>query len=646
MEWRIFMGSLGERRWFHILFALATLIAMGAGLSNGEQNTWKIELASFSGQIERVAGDWVRLDNGLFRQNDATAAPTILLFGRDEWADYRLRIRARIMKGTGGLFVFFRYRDEDRRLWWSISVQEGIPSGVGENRWGHGRIIPETGIPHPIDKERWYEISLHVSGTEVTGYIDGDVRMEFTLPDDGIHTAGKLGLGTWNTVAEFEFLELEQVEAEVLPSPPSLRGRVLVRGMVDIPIPGTEITGPFGTITADQHGQFFVRELIPGRTMLTISAPGFVRQRVVFNLEEGENLKVFYLRPHIRIGGGKILFFREYERDEGIPRGDIFVLLLESGVERKVTQQPGAYFSPQWSPDGLTIAFYTLDSREIFLVPAEGGESQKIAPGVSPRWSPDSQRLLYVDDATLWSWRSDDGDPILLFESPAYLKDYSWSPEGNRVTFESQSRIYIASGDGGGVREVAYPGQNPVWSPDGRTILFISPVRGLMKIDIEAGAEITLAPRARFEDPRWSPTGDIISYRKWDKDDGGVKRPVLYLMKADGGKRYRTFHAIKEGIEEYRWSPRGGELVFLTRRDPFLPNTIYRLEVEEKKIEPILDFPATHLLWSPDGEWISFLSKGDAGWDIYVIKRDGTGLKKVTDTPETEFQEGWDPSIR
>ncbi len=640
MEW------FSERGWFHILVTLVILIAMGAEFSSGEDYKWKIELPSFTGQIERVSGDWARIDEKRFRQGNAKASPTILLFGSEEWADYRLRIMARIMEGTGGLLVFFRYRDEDRRLWWSISAREGIPSGVGENRWGQGGIIPETGIPHPIDQGKWYEISLDVIGTEVTGYIDGDVRMEFTLPDDGIHTTGKLGLGTWNTVAEFELLELEHLEAEVLPAPPSLGGRVLVKGMEDVPIPGAEIKGPFGTITADQDGQFFVRELIPGRTMLTISSPGFVTQKVVFNLEEGETVKVFYLRPHIRIGGGKILFFREYEREEGVPRGDIFVFLLESGVERKVTQQPGAYFSPQWSPHGLMITFYTLDSQEIFIVPAEGGESQKITSGVSPRWSPDARRLLYVDGTKLWSWRLDDGNPILLFESPAYIKDYSWSPAGNWVIFESQSCIYVVSGDGGAVREVACPGRNPVWSPDGKMILFISPLRGLMKMDIESGAEIKLAPPARLEDPQWSPNGDIISYRRWDEDRDGVKRPVLYLMEADEGRRYATSHSIKEDIEEYRWSPRGGELVLLTRRDPFLPNTIYRMEIEGKKIEPILDFPAAHLLWSPDGEWISFLSKGDTGWDIYIIKRDGTGLNKVTDTPEIEFQEGWVSSLR
>ena len=90
---------------------------------------------------------------------------------------------------------------------------------------------------------------------------------------------------------------------------------------------------------------------------------------------------------------------------------------------------------------------------------------------------------------------------------------------------------------------------------------------------------------------------------------------------------------------------RSNELVLLAGRKPPRPNTLYLLGVEKKRVELIIDFPATHLQWSPDGEWISFLSQGDAGWDIYIIKRDGTGLKKLTDTPETEFQERWCPSL-
>ena len=645
-EYKRSMKLISNMVWLRILLITAAIsIAMGGGLTNGEEREWKLELPPFSGVMERVSGDWEQLGERVFRQGDGEAAPTILLFGRNEWADYRLKMRARIMEGTGGLLVFFRYRDEDWSLWWSLGGQEGVASGIGENRWDYGRIIPETGIPHPIEKQKWYEISLIVTGREIKGYLDGNLRMEYILSDDGTHTSGKLGLGTWKAVAEFELLEIEQFEADMIPGPPSLRGKVLVKGMEEVPIPEAEIKGTFGTITTDHQGQFFAQELIPGRNILTITASGFVAQKAIFNLEEGENIKSFYLRPRILMDGGKILFFREYDRDEGMPRGDLFLLYLESGGERNITQRPGAYFSPRWSPNGSMIAFYTLDSREIFIIPVEGGEMEKVASGTSPHWSPDGQRLLFLDGERLWSLKAEGAEPVLLFESPTYIKDYSWSPEGNRVLFESQSHIFVVNAKGGELREVAYPGRNPVWSPGGDTILFISP-RGLMKVDIEGGNEIEIAPSGRLEDLQWSPDGSMIAYRRWDEDTDGKERPVLYLVEAKGGKRYRTFYSIKEGIQEYRWSPRSNELVLLTGRKPPMPNTLYRMEVERKKVAPIIDFPATNLQWSPDGEWISFLSEGEAGWDIYIIKGDGTGLKKVTDTPETEFQERWCPSLR
>ncbi len=639
-----FIEWISKRVWLNLLVTAALSIAMGGGHANGEESEWRVEFPSSSTVMEQVSGDWERLDERVFQQGDGAVAPAILLFGRDEWADYRLKVRARIMDETGGLLVFFRYLDRDSRLWWSLSGREGVPSGIGRDRWDHGGIIPGTEVPQSIEKQTWYEISLLVRGREVKGYLDGNVSVEYTLPDDETHTSGKLGLGTWTTVAEFEVLEMEQFEAEVIPAPPSLRGRVLVKGMEEVPVPGAEISGSFGTITADIRGFFFVRDLIPGRNIITIAAPGFVTQRAILSLEQGKTFKAFYLRPRIRFDGRRMLFFREYERDGGIPRGDLFLLYLGSGVERNITQGPGAYFSPRWSPNGSMIAFYTLDSREIFVTSAEGGKMERIAPGVVPHWSPDGQRLLFLDGGRLWSFRADGTDSVLLFESPAYIRNYSWSPEGDRVLFESQSHIYVLNADGGELREVAYPAENPLWSPDGKTILFISP-RGLMKLEIEGGNGIEMAPSGRFEDPQWSPDGSMIAYRRWDEDPDGMQRPVLYLAEADGGKRYRTFYSIKEGIQEYCWSPRGNELVLLAGRKPPRPNTLYRMEVEGKKVEPIIDFPSTHLQWSPDGEWISFLSEGEAGWDIYIIKRDGTGLKKLTDTPETEFQESWCPSL-
>lgn len=640
------MEGIRHSIWFMVLGVATFFAPLGTELANGEEGRWSIESSSFKAVVEPVSGDWHRLDERVFRQGDGTVAPTLLLFGQSQWTDYRLKIRTRIMEGTGGLLVFFRYRAEDRSLWWSISGREDVPSGIGQDRWDRGEIIPETAVPRSIEKQTWHEISLLVSGWKVKGYLDNRLSMEYTLSDGGTHTSGKLGLGTWNAVAEFELLELEGFEAEAIPGPPSLKGKVLVMGTTDVPVPYAEIGGSFGAVTANAQGYFFVRELIPGRNVITIAAPGYVTQRAIVSLEEGETDKAFYLRPKIRIEWGKMLFFREYERDEGIPRGDLFILYLGSGVEQNITQRPGAYFSPRWSPSGSMIAFYTLDSKEIFVIPAEGGEMEKIAPGISPQWSPDGQRLLCVDGGRLLSYGPGGTEFVLLFEGPTYVRDYSWSPEGDRVLFESQSRIYIVNADGTESREIAYPAANPLWSPDGKTILLISP-RGLVKVAIEGRSEIVIASPGRFEDPQWSPDGSMIAYRRWDDDPGGTQRPVLYLVEADRGRPYRTFYSIKEDIQEHRWSPRGNELALLVGRRPPRPNTLYLLEVHGKKkaVNPVIDFPASHLQWSPDGEWISFLSEGKTGWDIYVIKRDGTGLRKLTDTFETEFQERWCPIL-
>jgi 7,8-dihydropterin-6-yl-methyl-4-(beta-D-ribofuranosyl)aminobenzene 5'-phosphate synthase len=50
--------------------------------------------------------------------------------------------------------------------------------------------------------------------------------------------------------------------------------------------------------------------------------------------------------------------------------------------------------------------------------------------------------------------------------------------------------------------------------------------------------------------------------------------------------------------------------------------------------------------WSPDGTRIAFNSKRDGNWELYVMNADGTGLHRLTDSPEWELFPAWSPDGR
>lgn len=56
-----------------------------------------------------------------------------------------------------------------------------------------------------------------------------------------------------------------------------------------------------------------------------------------------------------------------------------------------------------------------------------------------------------------------------------------------------------------------------------------------------------------------------------------------------------------------------------------------------------IDSPA----WSPDGKWIAFqMSRGDSQPDLYLVKPDGSGLKRITRNPGHDGCPAWSPDGR
>lgn len=160
---------------------------------------------------------------------------------------------------------------------------------------------------------------------------------------------------------------------------------------------------------------------------------------------------------------------------------------------------------------------------------------------------------------------------------------------------------------------------------------------GLFVANADGTAEYPLAPSATFDyNPAWFSDGQSIVFTS--ERDGSAE---LYRIKPDGSELKRlTNHPAYD--DQASVSPDGKQIVFVSTRGGGTAD-LWILDVDTLAVRTLTsgsggDFrPA----WSPDGDWIAFSSDrasdmpmGKGRWehldvnDIYVIRRDGSGLKR------------------
>ncbi|NWG14514.1 MAG: PD40 domain-containing protein, partial [Acidobacteria bacterium] len=82
----------------------------------------------------------------------------------------------------------------------------------------------------------------------------------------------------------------------------------------------------------------------------------------------------------------------------------IWVMDIDGGNPRQMTQSEKGESSPRFSPDGGTIAFVSAREGDsnLYLMPVGGGEARRltnISTGVSdPQWSPDGKSIAFATD--------------------------------------------------------------------------------------------------------------------------------------------------------------------------------------------------------------------------------------------------------
>jgi len=143
-------------------------------------------------------------------------------------------------------------------------------------------------------------------------------------------------------------------------------------------------------------------------------------------------------------------------------------------------------FAPSVSHNGEVIAFGALSGVEsLWLTQINGSRLKQIGEGITPRWEPSGNRLLFASskggNSDVWLVNLDGRELVQLTLDSAEDRSPSWSPDGRRIAFSSNRTgnfdLWMLNLDNGRLTQLTnHPGDddNPEWSPEGKYIYFDS----------------------------------------------------------------------------------------------------------------------------------------------------------------------------
>jgi tricorn protease len=391
---------------------------------------------------------------------------------------------------------------------------------------------------------------------------------------------------------------------------------------------------------------------------------------------------------------GRLLRFPDICKDKiaFMYGGDLWVASSAGGTARRITTHPGRELFPKFSPDGKWLAFTgQYDGNfNVYVMPSDGGQPKQLtffqgsAQPLSDRmgilnevvgWTPDGKNVVFLsrrDASNGWIKRpytvsveggmaqpmpmdeggllsfSADGSKVAynrIFRNFRQWKRYTGGLAQDITIYDIKNNVVDAV-----IPHTDYTDTFPMWH--GNTIYFTSDRGPEHRLNLysydQTSKQVEQLTKFDEFDVMWPSLGpDAIIFENggflytFDLATRQPKKLTVYV----NGERDQTmkhWESASKEITDFDISPDGKRAVFAARGE------VFTVPAKDGSTRNLTHSPAVReqkVAWSPNGQWIAYISDRTGEDEIYITPQDGQGPEQQITSGHKGFmfQPQWSP---
>lgn len=371
--------------------------------------------------------------------------------------------------------------------------------------------------------------------------------------------------------------------------------------------------------------------------------------------------------------------------------GDLYTMPISGGNAEQLTEGMQFDSQPRFSPDGEKVIYISDESggENVWTIELESKEKNQITKGngnayQSPEWVPDGKYMIASKQSSgshkIWLYHVDGGSGTALVNEPNSLRmlEGAFGDNPNHVWFSRRNgswdynaampQYQISRYDretGEMITQTSRYGSafRPTPSSDGKWLVYATrhdDQTGLILRDLGTGVEEWLAYPIQHDDQESRASRDVLPGFSWTPDNqsivisyGGKMWKINVMSKASSEIPFRVNSSIELGplvefdypisddeefvvtqIRDIAPSPDGTQLAFTAL------NEVYLMDLPDGAPEKLVDLDETQAepVWSPNGDWIAFVTWEAEGGKLYKVRPNGNNLTQLNQE-EGVFQE-------